>query len=199
MAILTWSMLLYERMCLEIMEANAKWNITEDEKRKYINALAEELPSLRAKVGVPQDELAKIIGVSRQTYGDVERRAKIMSWSTFLSLILFFDGHSATHDFLRSLPAFPYELFSRFNDGINPGDFDLNKIIGITDENLFSKLDEQAIYTIRTLLMVEYARCTKLSSETVIKSFDGRLLNMQVSQKDILIRETLHRIRGFYQ
>ena len=184
---------------MEIMEANAKWNITEDEKRKYINALAEELPSLRAKVGVPQDELAKIIGVSRQTYGDVERRAKIMSWSTFLSLILFFDGHSATHDFLRSLPAFPYELFSRFNDGINPGDFDLNKIIGITDENLFSKLDEQAIYTIRTLLMVEYARCTKLSSETVIKSFDGRLLNMQVSQKDILIRETLHRIRGFYQ
>ena len=61
-------MLLCERMCLEIMEANAKWNITEDEKRKYINALAEELPSLRAKVGVPQDELAKIIGVSRQTY-----------------------------------------------------------------------------------------------------------------------------------
>lgn len=184
---------------MEIMEANAKWNITEDEKRKYINALAEELPSLRAKVGVPQDELAKIIGVSRQTYGDVERRAKIMSWSTFLSLILFFDGNSATHDFLRSLPAFPYELLTRFNDGINPGDFDLNKIIGITDENLFSKLDEQAIYTIRTVLMVEYARCTKLSSETVIKSFDGRLLNMQVSQKDILIRETLHRIRGFYQ
>lgn len=185
-----------------MLETNAKWNITEDEKGKYINALAEELPSLRAKVGVPQDELAKIIGVSRQTYGDVERRVKTMSWSTFLSLILLFDSHSATHDLLRSLPAFPYEIFTRFNDGTNlndgtnPGDVDLNKFIGITDEDLFSKLDEQAIYTIRTVLMVEYARCTKLSSETVVKSFDGRLFNMQASQKDILIRETLQRIRG---
>lgn len=179
-----------------MFETNAKWIITEDEKRKYINALAEELPSLRAKVGVPQDELAKIIGVSRQTYGDVERRVKTMSWSTFLSLILFFDSHSATHDLLRSLPAFPYEIFTRFNDGTNPGDVDLNKFIGITDEDLFSKLDEQAIYTIRTVLMVEYARCTKLSSEAVVKSFDGRLFNMQASQKDILIRETLQRIRG---
>lgn len=50
-----------------MQETNAKWVISEEEKKKYIKALAEELPSLRARVGVPQDELARIIGVSRQT------------------------------------------------------------------------------------------------------------------------------------
>ena len=63
-----------------MQETNAKRVIPEEEKKKYIKALAEELPSLRAKVGVPQDELARIIGVSRQTYGAIERRVREMSW-----------------------------------------------------------------------------------------------------------------------
>lgn len=82
---------------MAIQETNAKWVIPEEEKKKYIKALAEELPSLRVKVGVPQDELARIIGVSRQTYGAIERRVREMSWSSYLSLILFFDSHNATH------------------------------------------------------------------------------------------------------
>ena len=62
-----------------MQETNAKWLIPEEEKKKYIKSLAEELPSLRAKVGVPQDELARIIGVSRQTYGAIERKVRSMS------------------------------------------------------------------------------------------------------------------------
>lgn len=179
-----------------MQDINAKWHISEDEKDRYIKALASELPALRAKTGVPQDELAKIIGVSRQTYGAIERNVRQMSWSTFLSLILFFDCHQATHKILRSLPAFPYDIFTRFNDGNNPGDFDLDQFVGITDENIISKLDEQALYTIRTLLMVEYARCTGVSSEAVVKSFDGRLLNDKLANKDVLIRQALKKIKG---
>ncbi len=178
-----------------MQETNAKWMISEDERKKYINALSEELPFLRAKVGIPQDELARIIGVSRQTYGDVERKVRTMSWSTFLSLILFFDCHEATHKLLRSLPAFPYEIFTRFNNGAEPVAVDSNSIVGIIGNDLISQLDEQALYTIRTIIMVEYARCTKLSSEAVIKSFDGRLFNKQPSEKDTLIRETLQRVK----
>ncbi len=179
-----------------MQETNSKWVISEEEKKKYINALADELPSLRAKVGVPQDELARIIGVSRQTYGDVKRKVRTMSWSTFLSLILFFDFHIATHKLLRSLPAFPFEIFTKFNDGTNPGELDLKSFTGLTDEDVLSKLDEQTLYTIRTVMMVEYARCTNLSSEAVIKSFDGRLFGSHASHKDIQIRETLQRIKG---
>ena len=156
-----------------ISETNEKWIITDEEREKYINALVDELPSLRAKV-------------------------RPMSWSTFLSLILFFDSHKTTHKLLRSLSAFPYELWSRFNDGIAVGELNLNSFIGMTEEDLMSKLDEQALYTIRTVLMVEYARCTRLSSEAVVKSFDGKLFNRDLSEKDIQIRETLKRIRGNY-
>lgn len=177
-------------------EINAKWTITDEEREKYIKALVDELPSLRVKVGVPQDELARIIGVSRQTYGDVERKVRPMSWNTFLSLILFFDSHKATHSLLRSLPAFPYELWMRFNDGASVGEVNVSELIGMTEEDVISKLDEQALYTIRTVMMIEYARCTKLSSEAVVKSFDGRLFTRDMSEKDIQIRETLKRIRG---
>lgn len=184
-----------KRKCIEIQEINVKWIVSDEEKERYSTALADELPSLRVKVGVSQDELARIIGVSRQTYGDVERKVRPMAWSTFLSLILFFDSHEATHKLLRSLPAFPYDIWTRFNDGIYPGDLDFNNFAGLTNEDIMEQLDEQALYTIRTVLMVEYARCSKLSSEAVIKSFDGKLFN-NISEKDKQIRETLRRIRG---
>lgn len=38
------------------------------DKDKLIYLLTEELPVLRAKVGLSQDALSRIIGISRQTY-----------------------------------------------------------------------------------------------------------------------------------
>ena len=178
------------------MEQNQQRVFTEEEMREMISALVGELPALRALAGISQQDAAAMIGVSRQTYGAIERKVREMSWSSYLSLILFFDCHNATHKLLRSLPAFPYEIFTRFNDGTNPGELDLNILTGLTDEDVISKLDEQALYTIRTVMMVEYARCTKLSSEAVVKSFDGRLYGGQTSDKDIRIRETLQKIKG---
>ena len=34
-------------------------------------------------------------------------------------------------------------------------------------------LDEQAIRSIRTMIMVEYVRCTSTPGDVVVKSFDG--------------------------
>ena len=48
------------------MENKAKLYVSVEEKDKYINALTEELPMLRAKANKSQDELAKFIGISRQ-------------------------------------------------------------------------------------------------------------------------------------
>ena len=67
------------------------WSISKEEKKKLITMLAPELVVLRAKAGISQEELSDLIGVSRQTYSAIERGAKQMSWSTFLSLILFYD------------------------------------------------------------------------------------------------------------
>lgn len=81
-------------------------------KEKYISVLTEYLSSLRAKVGVTQEELSKIIGVSRQTYYAIENRCREMSWSMYMTLIMFFDTNEKTHDMLRNIGAYPDELMA---------------------------------------------------------------------------------------
>lgn len=98
-----------------MQETNSKWVISEEEKKKYIDALADELPSLRAKVGVPQDDLSGIIGISRQTYSSIETKKRRMSWNTFLSLILMFENNEKTKGLLDAIGAFPTELRNVLN------------------------------------------------------------------------------------
>ena len=69
---------------------SAGWTLSEDSKNKYIEKLSDELITLRAKAGIQQEEIARMIGVSRQTYGEIERKSKKMSWGTYLSLLFFF-------------------------------------------------------------------------------------------------------------
>lgn len=99
------------------MDSKARWELTQEEKNKYIDVLTEELPVLRAKADISQDELAKIVGISRQKYGWIERKNKKMLWSTYLALMFFFDHNQATHNMLRSLSAFPTELIEWINQG----------------------------------------------------------------------------------
>ena len=92
------------------MEKINNWLITEKEKTELIEELTDELAVLRSKAAVSQEELSKIIGISRQTYGDIERKKRKMSWNTYMSLILFFDYNPNTHYTIRQLDAFPYRL-----------------------------------------------------------------------------------------
>lgn len=155
------------------MEEMSKVLLTEEEKDKFIAALTPELALLRAKADVSQEEIANLIGISRQTYGSIERMARRMSWNTYLSLLLFYDYNQKTHKMIRSISAFPHELIKRFNDGEEPVDFDLNMLFNADTKNIVESLDEQAISTIRTVLMLEYSRCTKISGEAVVKFFEG--------------------------
>ena len=79
------------------MIENSRWNLDEADKEKLISALTPELTILRVKAEISQGELANLIGVSRQTYGAIERGARQMTWNTYLSLIL---SVSYTHLFL---------------------------------------------------------------------------------------------------
>ena len=49
-------------------------DINEVDREKLIDLLMDELPVLRAKIGLSQDELSSIIGVSRQTYSAIETK-----------------------------------------------------------------------------------------------------------------------------
>ena len=55
--------------------------------------LAKELPSLRAKLGISQDELGQIIGISRQTLSSIEVGKRKMTWCSFMAMIGFFTNN----------------------------------------------------------------------------------------------------------
>ena len=96
-----------------------KWLIPEHYKAVSIDLLQSNLPSLRAKIGISQEEIASIIGVTRQTYYAIESGKRAMMWGTFLSLLFFFNSIDSTAEMMRELRVFPIELVMRFNDEIS--------------------------------------------------------------------------------
>ena len=175
------------------MDSKARWQLTAEAKDKYIEALTQELPTLRAKAEISQDDLARIIGISRQNYGWIERKDRKMSWNTYLSLIFFFDYNQSTHKMIRTLSAFPTELIEQMNEV--DGKLDIEKLVGMSMENIEKVLDEQAIHSIKTLIMVEYARCCNLPGDAVIKSFDGKTFTSDITQSDVAVKKALNNIK----
>lgn len=168
----------------------SRWVLTEEERDRYIAALKDELPVLRVKAGVSQGDLCNIIGVSRQTYSAIENGRKKMMWPTYLTLIYFFDSITTTREMLRSMPAYPKELLYRMNEGETPeaglfGQGELNDIL--------KDLDDQALHSLRTMILVEYARCKKLPGDAVVKAFDG--IDFLNTPSDAATEIALHNIK----
>ena len=179
---------------LYIMSDSSKWELTKYQQARFIDALTSELAPLRAKVGISQGDLSTLIGVSRQTYSAIECGKRKMSWNTYLSLVLFYDYNKATHQMLRNMNAFPVELVRNFNDGEDITERSTTTIAGIPND-LTDKLDAQAFHAIRTLVMVEYARCTKMPGEAVVKAFDGTSFGLDATDEDILAAKSIRNIR----
>lgn len=74
-----------------------------DMRSKVIALLRNELPVLRAKARVSQEDIANKIGISRQTYSSIETGKREMSWTTFLALIAFFQNAESTKQMLNSI------------------------------------------------------------------------------------------------
>lgn len=155
------------------MESVPKWALSDAEKDKFIASLTPNLPALRVLAEISQEELSNLLGISRQTYSAIERKIRKMSWSTYLSLILFFDHNKKTHKMLRMLSLFPRELIIRFNEGEDYSSFELSTFLGAQSQDIIDHLDDQAKQTIHSIVMMEYARCTQLPSDAIIKSFGG--------------------------
>lgn len=86
------------------------WYFSDQEKEMYVHRLSEVLSVLRASVKASQEEVANVIGLSRQTYSAIECGKRKMTWNTYMSLILFFDYNPASHDTIRKLGVFPHKL-----------------------------------------------------------------------------------------
>lgn len=148
------------------MEIESKWLLTDEEKDNFIAALTPNLTVLRTKAEISQEELANLIGISRQTYSAMERKVRKMAWSTYLALVLFYDHNHKTHKMIRQLSIFPKELIIRFNDGTDYSNPELSYLLGNDAKAIVEHLDEQAKSAIRALVMVEYARCRTQTNNT---------------------------------
>ncbi len=169
-----------------------RWILTSEEREKYIDALTGELAPLRARAGISQGELANIVGMSRQTYSAIEGRKKRMSWSAYLTLILFYDNNTSTRFMLRGTEAYPAKLINRMNEGRNPDQELLNQASGEWN-SILSELDDQARHAIKTMMLVEYARCKNITGDVVIKAFEG--LDLVGTHPDTSVETALRNIK----
>ena len=85
-------------------------NMNEEVRAKLIKSLTDELPVLRAKLSISQEELAAKIGISRQTINAIEAKKRDMSWGMFLSIVFFFDFNEKTSAMLNMLGIFKSDL-----------------------------------------------------------------------------------------
>jgi len=76
---------------------------TKDEQDRLIEIITEELPVLRARLKISQDELSRRIGISRQTYSLIETKKQKMTWLTFMGLLAFFQNNPKTEVELRRI------------------------------------------------------------------------------------------------
>ena len=178
------------------MENFLDYRLSEKEKCELIEKLTPELPLLRTKAGISQEDIANVVGTSRQTYGAIERKTRKMSWNTYLALIWFYDSNRKTHSMLRDMDAFPHKLIKKFNDGDEPRDFELDLLLNKDDKGIIESLDEQALSTIRTVLMLEYSRCNNRSGDAVIKFFEGvDFFRKEISEKQIETSRSIKNIK----
>lgn len=176
-------------------DKNLMYNVDADRRKELIKKLTTELNTLRAKAGIPQEELAKIIGVSRQTYGAIERRDKTMSWATYLALIFYFEHNNKTSQILRLTGVFPDEFILNINNGEPFINYAQSDKIDPAMNEMIENLDEQGLHSLKTMLMVEYARCKRLPGDYGVKAFDGKGFNDNVTQGDVNADQALKRIR----
>lgn len=172
---------------------NRTTEISEEDRDLLISRLVDELPVLRTKLGISQDELASLVGISRQTYSTIETKRRKMTWGTFLSLILVFDYNEQTHDFVRKAGLFPQKIIK--NAEVSKKEQPISSFVQMDNDDIRNHLDEQAIHAIETVIMVEYARCNNMTGDAVIKAFDGKRLT-QVSGQDLKARKALSGIKG---
>lgn len=78
-------------------------NFFEQDQTQLIDVLTEELPVLRARLRLSQAELARGVGISRQTYSLIETKKQKMTWVTYMAMIAFFSGFTKTKQSLIEL------------------------------------------------------------------------------------------------
>ena len=63
--------------------------------------LINELPVLRARLNLSQEDVADRIGVSRQTYNSIESKRRNITWNTCIALATLFASNEKTRKMME--------------------------------------------------------------------------------------------------
>ena len=77
---------------------------------KYRSLMADNLPTLRAKLKMTQEELAQLLNVSRHTIIGIENKSRTMPWTTYLALVFLMERFEETKMLIRVLNLYPQEF-----------------------------------------------------------------------------------------
>ena len=69
-------------------DMKAENTLTSDQKEEYCRKMTELLPLLRGRLGMTQEELGKVSGVSRVTISQIESGRAKMNWLHFSALMM---------------------------------------------------------------------------------------------------------------
>lgn len=89
--------------------------------------------------------------------------------------------NNTTKEILKIENAFRFDTIKNFNsESISSNGLELN----LDFKQIIDGLDEQALNSIKALIMIEYSRCSGLPSDNVIKLFEGFHFTNNKNNKD---------------
>ena len=138
------------------------WKISDDLLNESIEKFVDVLPALRAKAKISQGDLGDILGLARQTIGNIERTKLPLQRNNYFALVMLFDNNSDTHDFMREVGAFPDDIVKIIAN--NKAQIKKHK-----EKSNSVELDEKAVNTLKTVAAIEYARCAGITIDKAIK------------------------------
>jgi DNA-binding XRE family transcriptional regulator len=75
-------------------------------QEEYLERMVKYLPVLRAALKITQKDLARKIGVTRQSMMNIETKRSPLQWPTYLALVFVFQQNEDTKKLLYSLELF---------------------------------------------------------------------------------------------
>ena len=81
-------------------------------RERLIAQLTAELPAIRARLKLSQDELSSRVGISRQTCSLIETRKQTMTWVTFMAMLALFENNKESLSQLSLIGFFDSDDFA---------------------------------------------------------------------------------------
>ena len=95
--------------------AEGVFHMEAEEKARIMKNMIDNLSILRSKLNISQEQLAGLLGVTRQTISSFESGQRKMTWSVFLALVLIFFRNEPTKNLLVALDIYTPALNSYLN------------------------------------------------------------------------------------